>query len=101
MISVSSTPLTKTVHEWVWSSGVPGGLGFVVGSKSLAFVPYTKGRNIWMPLHRFPLFGGAMMVMILVRESRGMKVVLWLIVRNSLPRGYQELHANAEWSMLL
>lgn len=39
VISVSSTPLTKTVHECVWSSGVPGGFGLVVGSKSLAVVP--------------------------------------------------------------
>ena len=38
VMSVSSMPLTNTSHEWVWSSGMPGGFGFL-SLKGRAVVP--------------------------------------------------------------
>lgn len=46
-------PRTKTCHECVWLSGVPGGLGFE-SEKGSAVLPMTKGRRICVNLTRFP-----------------------------------------------
>lgn len=59
-MSVSSRPFTKTCHECVWLSGVPGGLGFA-SEKGTAVVPTTKGRRTCVNLTRLPSwFDGAM-----------------------------------------
>ena len=59
---MSSRPLTKTCHECVWLSGVPGGLGFE-SEKGVAVLPTTKGRRICVSLTRLPSwFDGAMAV---------------------------------------
>lgn len=55
-------PRTKTCHECVWLSGVPGGLGFESENGS-AVLPMTKGRRICVSLTRFPnWFDGAIVV---------------------------------------
>lgn len=55
-------PRTKTCHECVWLSGVPGGRG-LESEKGSAVLPMTNGRRICVNLTRFPnWFDGAILL---------------------------------------